>query len=68
MPAIKKYTEEQREKVREMYAVDRSTPEGVDIDPTVDRHYSKGRYTLNQISKKTGVGIASVFAIATGLR
>ena len=60
MPNLKKYTIKQREKISEMYAMSRS-----ERSPG---EYSKGRFTLKQISLATGVPIVSVFYIANGER
>ena len=63
MANTKIYTDKQRKEIHRMYAIDRI--EGGEYDDG-SRYYSKGKYTLSQISKKTGVPITSVNAIING--
>ena len=49
-----KYTQAQRKEIDRMYAIERV--EGGEYDDG-SRYYSKGKFTLSQISKKTGVPI-----------
>ena len=58
-----KYTIKQRKEIERMYVIERV--EGGEYDDGT-RYYSKGKYTLSQISKKTGVPITSVNAIING--
>lgn len=60
-----KYTKAQRKKIIRLYAIGRT--EGGEYDDG-SLYYSKGKYTLRQISEKTGVPVVSVNAIATGRR
>ena len=56
MPNTRKWTDSQREVVKSLYLMGRNLPgEG---------EYSKGRFTLKQISERTGVTICSVYKIA----
>ncbi len=56
MPKYNKYTDTQREAIRELYAIGRSKK--------TDGLHSKGRMILREISERTGVEINSVFKIA----
>lgn len=57
MSAPRKYTDEQRQKAIEMYWEDRPAK-------VFEGEYRKGKYTLREIEKQTGIPRAAVWKIA----
>jgi len=63
MANTKKYTDAQRSRAIQMYAIGRSES-GEYTDGT--RWFSKGKYTLREISEETGIGLSAVNKIVKG--